>query len=116
MILLGYIISGHTDWKDSEIKIFACFTDDNSSAETKKLFNLIASGQLPISTKNIKVMSLSEGIGQKELIQRESQYADLSIIGLQYDHIKHSGSAYFAEFAELGNTIFVNSLEEKYIK
>jgi len=116
MILLSYIISGHRDWKDSEIKIFACFTDDHAEEETNKLFNLIKTGQLPISPNNIKIVSLSDGLSQKELIQKESQFADLNVVGMRYEQIKHEGASYFEDFNELGNIIFVNSIEEKYIK
>lgn len=116
MILLSYIISGHRDWKDSEIKIFACFTDDRAEEETNKLFNLIKTGQLPISPNNIKVVSLSDGLAQSELIRKESQFADLNVVGMRYEQIKHEGSSFFENFNELGNIIFVNSLEEKYIK
>lgn len=116
MILLSYIISGHKDWKNSHIKIFACFSDELVVEETEKLFNLIKTGQLPISHKNIKVISLSKGLSQVELINQESQFADLNVIGLQHDFVKHEGTKYFDEFTELGNIIFVNSLEEKYIK
>jgi len=116
MILLSYIISGHRDWKDSEIKIFACFTDDHAEEETNKLFNLMKTGQLPISPNNIKVVSLSDGLAQYELIQKESRFADLNVVGMRYEQIKHEGASFFENFNELGNIIFVNSLEEKYIK
>lgn len=116
MILLSYIISGHKDWKDSQIKIFASFADELVREESNKLFNLIKTGQLPISSNNIKFVTANEQITEKELIMQESQYADLTVIGLHYEHLKHDGINYFEDYSELGNTIFVNSIEEKYIK
>ena len=116
MILLSYIISGHKDWKDSEIKIFASFANELVREESNKLLNLIKNGQLPISTNNIKFVSTNEHVSEKELILEESQFADLTVIGLHYEHLKHEGSAYFDDYQNLGNTIFVNSIEEKYIK
>ncbi len=84
--------------------------------EKKKLYNLIKTGQLRISPQNIKVLALSGEKTQKELFHEETQYADLNIIGLRHEQVKHEGVSFFDEFNELGNIIFVNSLEEKYIK
>lgn len=116
MILLSYIISGHRDWKGSEIKIFASFAADIVEEESKKLLSLIKNGQLPISQNNIKIVNAQENVAQKDLIYQESMYADLTVIGLHFEHVKHEGVEYFNDFEELGNTIFVNSIEEKYIK
>ena len=37
MILLGYIILGHPDWKKAEIKIFSLYDEEDFEEEKKNL-------------------------------------------------------------------------------
>ncbi|MCB0637581.1 MAG: amino acid permease, partial [Lewinella sp.] len=47
MILLAYILLGHQDWADAEIKIFALYPEDICDEELQRLYMLIEAGQLP---------------------------------------------------------------------
>jgi len=116
MILLSYIISGHRDWKDSEIKIYACFAVALVEKEKERLFALIKNGQLPISPSNIRVMTLDGEKSAKDLVLENSSYADLTVVGMRNERVKHDGVAFFNGYEKLGNVIFVNSVEEKEIK
>ena len=50
MILLGYIIMGHKEWRGSEIKLFAVYPEDTIDKERERLFEKIELGViLPIS-------------------------------------------------------------------
>lgn len=62
MILLSYIILGHSDWKKGQIKIFATFSKDTIAQEEENLIQLTSSGRLPISANNIRVIPLDENI------------------------------------------------------
>ena len=53
MILLGYIIIGHPDWKDAEISVFACFPGNRLEQELENLNDMIVKGRLPISSKKV---------------------------------------------------------------
>lgn len=116
MILLGYIISGHQDWKKSVIKIFAIYPEESCSAEEDKLFQLIEAGQLPISQKNIEVIPRKANVETAMVISENSQDADLTIVGFRGEVLKHGGTSIFEKMKGIGNTLFVNSAEKKQIK
>jgi amino acid transporter len=116
MILMAYIISAHREWRKSEIKIFAAFDAEHMQAEKEKLIELTQSGRLPISAMNITVLELTEETNIKELISTKSAKADLSIIGFHESRMKSTGTEVFQGYTNLGNTLFMNTLELKDIK
>ena len=116
MILLGYIISGHREWKDSVIKIFAIYPEESCSEEEKKLFDLIQAGQLPISQKNIEVIPRKADVETSTVISEKSKDADLTIVGFRGAVLKHEGPVVFEKMNGVGNILFVNSVKEKKIK
>lgn len=116
MILLGYIILGHREWRNGYIKIFAIYPEDTYTDERDRLFALVAAGQLPISPKNIEVILRKPDMDPKAIIREKSKDADLSIVGVLDDAIKHNGSAQFAGYEQIGNTLFVNASRQKNIK
>ncbi|MEM6965655.1 MAG: amino acid permease [Bacteroidota bacterium] len=116
MILLGYIISGHSDWKDSVIKIFAIYPEKSCGTEEKKLFELIEAGQLPISRKNIQVIPRKAEVDSATVIAEKSKDADLTIVGFRGAILKHDGTVVFEKMQGIGNTLFVNTAKQKKIK
>lgn len=116
MILLAYIISGHKDWKGSEIKIFAIFPASTLEEERSRLSELIQAGQLPISNKNIRILEQQPEVDKKVTIQQTSKDADLTIIGFRDEAVKKHQNQLFLGFEELGNVLFVNAAAEKNIK
>ncbi|MCB9251742.1 MAG: amino acid permease [Flavobacteriales bacterium] len=116
MILMSYIIMGHPDWRNGVIKIFATFSKENLTKEQQQLIDLISSGRLPISVNNIQVMQIEEGMNRKELINKHSVDADLTILGFHESVIK-SGNAFefFEGYDAIGNILFVNTLISKHI-
>ena len=116
MILLGFIILGHRDWREGHIKIFAVYPQDTCQQERDRLFMLIEAGQLPISKNNISVIPRTDDIEIKSIINQKSKDADLTIIGIRSEAVKHGGKAAFEGYENIGNTIFVNSAAEKRIK
>ena len=116
MILLAFIISGHREWKNGSINIFAIYPDDTCDEERNRLFMLIEAGQLPISANNIEVIPRTDQIEPRVIIEEKSKDADLTIIGIRDEIVKHDGDAVFKGYENLGNTIFVNAAQQKNIK
>jgi amino acid transporter len=116
MILLGYIIMGHPDWKEGYIKIFALYDVEELERKSEELKGLIKTGRLPISFKNINMIPLQEKDKTKEIISSTSLDADLTIIGFRSEKIKTAGIDLFTGYDKLGNMLFVSSNKEKEIK
>lgn len=116
MILLGYILLGHKEWAQGYIKIFAVFPEENMEEERNRLYQLVETGKLPITPKNIETIPLTDGIEVKSVIRKKSRDADLTIIGIRDEVIKHHGKEIFDGYDNIGNTLFVNAAEQKEIK
>jgi solute carrier family 12 sodium/potassium/chloride transporter 2 len=116
MIFLAYILIGHPEWKNAVIKLFAIFPSQEVEEQQTKLLNLVKSGRLPISKNNITVLELEEDFSNKDLINKHSRDADLTIVGFRSDSLKRAGSELFSGYASVGNILFVNTLKEKAIK
>ncbi len=109
MILLGFIILGHSDWKRSTIKIFEICKPDKLKENKEKMNNLIQTGRLPITKKNIEIILDRPEVSKKELINKKSAEAGLTLIGFAKDTLKHKESELFTGYDELGTVIFVHA-------
>lgn len=116
MILLAYILLGHKDWSGAEIKIFALYPEDTCETERQHLYQLIDTGQLPISTQNIEIIARDPKLDTRSVINEKSQDADLTVLGFREEAVKHNGQEVFAGFSNIGNILFVNAVEQKEIK
>ena len=116
MILLAYIILGHKDWRKGYIKIFAVVQEESAAEERDRLFNLIQTGQLPISPKNVEFIPRKEAVEIRKIVNEKSIDADLTIIGFNDELLKHQGAKVFEGYDQVGNTVFVNAGEQKSIK
>ena len=116
MILLAYVLTGHPDWEDAEIRLFAIFEEENKAAEEQNLYTLIETGKLPISRNNIEVLCRSEDSDFRATINRKSHEADLVIAGFRNELVKRRGVDAFAGYGGVGNVLFVNAAEEVKIK
>lgn len=113
MILLGYIILGHPDWKKGKIKIFALYPEELMEEKRKQLLELIKTGRLPISPSNISMVSF-EAENRKTAIMKYSSDADLTLIGFTSEiigNIEELSEGY----QNLGNILFVSSNRAKTI-
>jgi len=115
MILLGYIIMAHPDWKRSYIKIFHICTQTHCSDAKRELEDLIATGRLPITLANIEIINLSGNKSIGEVVAEHSHNAGLTLIGFREDAIKHGNTEYFTQFDGIGDVLFVNSIQTKQI-
>jgi len=115
MILLSYIISGHPDWQKSKIKIFDISKEEDQEQTRESLLELIKSGRIPITEKNIQIIKKDENVSSKVLINKYSADAGLTIIGFRAEHIKAYGLELFAGYELVGDMLFVNSHRQKEI-
>ncbi|MFC2112780.1 amino acid permease [Bacteroidota bacterium] len=116
MILLGYIILGHPEWRKGEIKIFAMHTPNEMDRKRMDLLDLIKSGRLPISPNNVELIPADPEVNPKLIISEKSIDADLTIIGFRSELIKGEGIRIFTGYEDIGNILFVSSTKEKEIK
>ena len=113
MILLGYIILGHPDWKKGKIKIFALYPEELMEEKRNQLLELIKTGRLPISPSNISMVPY-ESENRKNVIMKYSADADLTLIGFTSEML--SKIEEFSEgYQDLGNILFVSSNRAKAI-
>ena len=116
MILLGYIILAHPDWRKSYIKIFSICSPGFNDKTREELEHLIESGRLPITFKNIEIISSDGNQTISDIITERSKNAALSIMGFREEKIRALGSNVFTTYDELGDILFVNASISKEIK
>jgi len=116
MILLAYVMTGHPEWEGAEIKLFAVFEESKLAQEEQALYDLIKTGQLPISRNNIDVLCRQDDTDSREVIGRKSGEADLVILGFRDEALKRIGAGYFSGYEDIGNVLFVNAAGEVEIR
>ena len=116
MILLAYVMTGHSDWKDAEIRLYAVFEESKLAEEEQRLYDLIETGKLPISRNNIEVLCRRDNTDSRGVIARKSGEADLVIMGFRDEALKRMKGELFAGYEEIGNVLFVNAAEEVVIR
>jgi amino acid transporter len=115
MILLSFIIQGHPAWKRSEIKIYDICSSESEAETRKNLEELVKTGRLPITSKNIQVLVEDSVPNTRRLMSEHSASAGLCIIGFHAGILKKLGIRTFDRFDDLGNILFVNSHSQKEI-
>ena len=115
MILLSYIITGHPDWQKGGIKIFDICKEEDLEQTRENLLELVKTGRIPITEKNIQIIKKDENVSSKVLISEHSAEAGLTIIGFRAEHIKHYGTDLFMGYDVIGDMLFVNSHRQKEI-
>jgi hypothetical protein len=113
MILLSYIIQGHPAWKKSQITIYDVCTLAQEAETRKNLEDLVKTGRLPITSKNIQVLTNESHLDPRTLVREHSANAGLCIIGFHAGMLKNKEIRAFDGYEELGNILFVNSHSQK---
>jgi amino acid transporter len=116
MILISYIILGHRDWKKGFIKIFSLCQEKEKQQTWEEILKLIEDGRLPISRHNIEIITLSENVNPKMIINEKSTNAGLTLIGFREEMIKQHGEKFFQGYAGIGDIVFINANKYKEIK
>jgi len=115
IILLSFIISGHPDWKRSNIKVFETCKPEQYEETKSMLTELVRTGRLPITEKNIEIITLEPSKTLKSIINERSAPAALTIIGFNTQGLKHKGDFVLSGYDEIGTILFVNSHSQKEI-
>ena len=115
MILLSYIILGHSDWRKGKIKIFEIAPVGKTEEHRKKLVETIQTGRLPISSGNIEIIESQEDVSAKSVICEHSLDAGLTLIGFREEQLKHSIDV-FNGYEDLGDVLFVNASQQRVIE
>jgi hypothetical protein len=117
MILLGFIILGHPDWKKANIKIFSICRAEEVNDVKQKMYELIESGRMPITANNIEIIVREENISVKEIINKQSLDAGLTMIGFNENAFKKDGDiSLFEGYGDIGSVLFVHSHGVKEIE
>jgi amino acid transporter len=112
MILLAYILLGHPDWQGAVIQIFNILPEKDIGKEKEALYNLVRTGRLSISAKNVEFISSKEGVDRRSIINERSRDADLAIIGFRGEALRHQKTDLFSGYEGIGNVLFVNTKKE----
>ena len=115
MILLSFIIQGHPAWKRSEILIFDVCKKEKEEETRKSLEELVQTGRLPITSKNIQVICEVPNSDPRALVREHSTQAGIAIIGFRAERLRHQGAKIFDGYEEMGNILFVNASSQKEI-
>lgn len=113
LILLGFIISGHPNWKKAELKIFDVCKPELMEETRMNMRELVSSGRLPITASNIEIIAQDPEVSTKELINQRSYDAGLTMIGFREELVKKA--QLFSGYDQVGTILFVHSNNEKVI-
>lgn len=105
--MLSYILLGHRDWQNAEIRIFAAVPQAEASERRVQLNEMIDSGRLPISRKNLRILPTDHAVDFDELVASRSAYADLVIFGFTEERLKERGPELFMRHENLHDVLFV---------
>jgi solute carrier family 12 (sodium/potassium/chloride transporter), member 2 len=115
-IVLGYIIIGHNDWHQGQIKVFAAFNETEFDEQQEKLDQLIVSGRLPVSPSNLKLFKMEADQRKRDLVKQTSAEADLIIMGFNESFLRKGEVGYFQGYEGLCNILFVGVPNERNAK
>lgn len=115
LILLSFIILGHPSWKKANIRVFEICKPEDYEKTRSKLSELVISGRLPITEKNIEIIGKEPGMSTKNLINDKSATAALTMIGFRVEGLKHNGDIVLTGYDHIGTVMFVNSHNQKEI-
>lgn len=108
MILLAYILIGHPEWKDCQIRVFDVIQEDSEHAHDS-LEVLIESGRLPISASNIQRVPKPADADFAEVVCQGSDDADLIILGLSLKKLRKDNGAFLMRFNCAQDMLFVRA-------
>lgn len=116
MILLSFIISGHHDWKTGNIKIFNVCSENEIDKVHKKMDELINSGRLPITSKNVEILIKQDDVPIKDIINKYSADAGITMLGFHSESFKKEDFSKFVGYDNVGEVLFIHSHDNKVIE
>jgi len=116
MILLGFIVLSHPDWRKGHVKIYSICKQDEVEQTRRQLRDLVQTGRLPITLSNIEIIAQDENTSVKSLIKTNSSNAGLTVVGFREEQIKRYGAEVFEGFEGMGDMLFVSAGIEQTIQ
>ncbi|HEX9729507.1 MAG TPA: hypothetical protein VGA37_13455 [Gemmatimonadales bacterium] len=116
MILLSYILLGHPDWRDAEIRIFTAYPHEQVEERRTERLAMITSGRLPVSRRNLVVFPSDEQSNFGHLVEVTSAQADLVLFGFTIDRLHTRGADLFQRHKALGDVLFISAQEQVLIE
>jgi amino acid transporter len=111
MILLAYILLGHPEWRRAELTIFAAY-ESQLEERARTLKEMITTGRIPVTEKNIQIISTSQGIDVDRLIEAKSSEADLVLLGLGDERLRHQQPGILRRCPALHEVLWVSARED----
>jgi amino acid transporter len=101
MITLSYILMENPEWKGCNIEIFSAIKKDDLEKHMMKLNSLMESGEIPLSPKMMrKVEYTGDDTALEDLVEKNSEDADIVILGLSIPKVEASGEDFFKRFSD----------------
>jgi amino acid transporter len=116
MVMLGYILLGHRDWRRSKIHVFAALPSDRIEEWRGRFLRMIEQGRLPISPKNIRFLAVDSAERFQGLVESHSSEADLVLRALSHETLTESGSQALLRHPGLRTVLFVTSSQKVTIR
>ena len=107
MILLCYILVGHTAWHRAEIRIFAAVPEAEAAEETARLEEMVATGRIPVSARNLVILPTDADASFTDLVQEHSARSDLVVLGFTTERLRDKGVELLQRHGGLGDVLFV---------
>jgi hypothetical protein len=107
MIMLAYILVGHPEWRKAEIQILAAFPADEVGEQRERLNEMITTGRLPISPKNLRVIGTDARVDFDRLVETRSADVDLVIFGFTEERLREKGPELLRRHPALRDVLFV---------
>jgi hypothetical protein len=111
MILLAYIILGHPDWREGEIRVFAAYPQEQVADRTEQLMTMIREGRLHISPKNVQIIPTDDRVDFGRLVKNRSADADLVLLGFTEERRRQKGMELFQRHPALNDVLFISAAE-----
>lgn len=116
MILLAYVLANHPDWSRAKLKMFDVVSANERDTREEELRELVRSGRLPISQRNVEVIVPDDGADRRQIINQWSRDADLTLIGMRRETVRRVKSDAFDGYDEIGNVAFVIGVSDVEIE
>lgn len=114
LIMLSFIISGHPDWRKAPIRVFEICHQREYEETRNKLSELVQTGRLPITEKNIEIIVVDTDQNFRSIINDKSGKAALTMIGFSAEALKRN-SDILSGYDQVGSILFVSCHTQKEI-
>ena len=112
MILLGYILAGHPEWKGAVIELFAAFPERHLAHGIEQLNALIAQDRIPISRSKVRWVPIGDDVPFDQVVSDNSEDADLVITGVSLTKMRADGGAFLTGFPGIKDILFVRATQD----